>query len=146
MLQMERHFRPFNVPGTFEAEDFNTGAMNDVYFAHPSAQITRDTTYRDVQNIDIFKEVINSVTYRYVVSSNDQVSGSSTAGYVSEYLKYTVNVSSANAGWHDIKFRAKMGSSTTKSTITALVDGIQLGATPAITGYNFPGLYGADAR
>ncbi len=36
-----------------------------------------------------------------------------------------------------MKFRAKMGGSTTKSTITALVDGIQLGATPAITGTAF---------
>lgn len=130
-------FSTIQLPGTFEAEDFNSGAINDVYFAHPSTQITRDTTYRDVQNIDIFKEVINSVTHRYVVSSNDQISGSPTAGYVSEYLKYTVNVSSGNAGWHDIKFRAKMGSSTTSSTITALLDGIQLGAAPAVTGTTF---------
>ncbi len=55
-------FSTINLPGTFEAEDFNSGAINDVYFAHPSTQITRDTTYRDVQNVDIFKEVINSVT------------------------------------------------------------------------------------
>ncbi|HEY0828589.1 MAG TPA: glycosyl hydrolase family 28-related protein, partial [Bacilli bacterium] len=130
-------FTTINVPGTFEAEDFNSGAINDVYYAHPSSQVTPDTTYRNVTNIDIFKEVINSVTYRYIVSSNDQVSGSPTAGYVSEYLKYTLNVSSANAGWHDIKFRAKMGGSTAKSSITALIDGIQLGASTTITGTAF---------
>lgn len=130
-------FAAINLPGTFEAEDFNSGAIHDVYYAHPSAQVTRDTTYRNVTNIDIYKEVIDSVTHRYVVSSNDQASGSPTAGYVSEYLKYTINVSAGNAGWYDMKFRAKMGASMTKSTITALVDGIQLGATTAITGTAF---------
>ena len=49
-------FSTINVPGTFEAEDFNSGAINDVYFAHPSAQITRDTTYRDVQNSIFLKK------------------------------------------------------------------------------------------
>ena len=130
-------FVTINVPGTFEAEDFNSGAINDVYYAHPSAQVTPDTTYRNVQNIDIFKEIINSITYRYIVSSNDQVSGSPTANYISEYLKYTVNVSAPDAGWHDIKFRAKMGSTTTKSTITALIDGVQLGSTTPVSGTSF---------
>lgn len=130
-------YTTINVPGTFEAEDFNSGAINDVYFAHPSTQVTRDTTYRNVTNIDIFKETIGSTTYRYVVSSNDQISGSPTAGYVSEYFKYTLNVSSINAGWHDIKFRAKMGGASAKSTITVLIDGIQLGTTPAISGTSF---------
>jgi hypothetical protein len=64
-------FSTINVPGTFEAEDFNSWAIKDVYYAHPSSQVTRDTTYRDVTN----------------VSSNDQAVGSSTAGYVSEYFK-----------------------------------------------------------
>ncbi|WP_219638788.1 discoidin domain-containing protein [Cohnella sp. CFH 77786] len=130
-------FATHSVPGTIEAEDFNTGAMNDVYFAHPSSQVTRDTTYRDVMNVDLFKETIGQAAYRYVVSSNDQASGSPTAGYVSEYLKYTLSVSSANAGWFDVKFRAKMGGASAKSTITALIDGIQLGATPAIAGTSF---------
>ncbi|MDG0811004.1 glycosyl hydrolase family 28-related protein [Cohnella rhizosphaerae] len=116
------------VPGTIQAEDFNSGSIRDAYFAHASSQVIRETAYRDVANVDLYSDGTN----RYVVSSNDQAAGSSTAGYISEYLKYTFTVGASDAGWYDIVYSAKSGTSGKKGSITTLIDNVQKGATNKI--------------
>lgn len=145
----------FEVPGTFQAEDFNVGDNFDAYFAHETEWITKDPAvgrtpdlvYRaDAPRVDIY----NDGTYRYVVSSNEQNEDSWIQGYVSEYLRYTIDYDDGNeqvdsTSWFNVSFSAKhvedratlppdkvTSQRAFRSFITVLIDGVQQGATPAI--------------
>ncbi len=74
---------PHNVPGTVQAEDFNSGAEKAAYHENDS---NSNTTYR-TSSVDI--AVNGGVTY---INANYQ-----------EWLKYTVNV--GTAGWYKISMR-----------------------------------------
>lgn len=135
-------YATLSVPGTFEAEDFNSGANYDVYFAYASQGFTADpgnlaqnTTYRTgIGNIDLVDFTGDGETY--VVSSNnldpDGAGGlprefpEQGPDYGLEYLKYTLDVNAA--GWYQIGARAAQVSLAGTGVIMVAVDQIQLGA------------------
>lgn len=131
------------VPGTFEAEDFNTGVIYDVYFAYdsqgytPSVNLTANTTYRtDAAHVDIVDYATDGETYvvsSYNVDPPDPEPPAPpippqfefAVNYSREYLKYTVDVE--ETGWYIMKVRGAHGGTSAGTSISISIDNVQKG-------------------
>ena len=114
---------PHYVPGIIQAEDFDSGALEEVYYAQtPGNQ--GNSTYRTGTDADIFNDGV-----RIYVSSSDSVYKTRP-----EWFNYTFEV--IQAGWYEVIYRVKPEAT---SRMITTIDDRPVGCTGwlfAIGGFN----------